>query len=230
MHPALHGKTLLFDVDGTIAETEGEGHLPAFNQAFREFEIPWSWSVADYAELLAVTGGFERMLSYARRVNYEPALTSQGHRIFRSIHQRKNILYGERLASGLIRPRQGFIQLIKAITEAGQQWAVVTTTSLRNWQSLREFAILPQGQCAPPVFAVCGEDVAQKKPSPEAYQHAVQRLQARPDECVAIEDSVNGLQAAQGASVPTVIVRSQFFGNEEFPGAIAVVDELSDLL
>jgi beta-phosphoglucomutase-like phosphatase (HAD superfamily) len=59
-------KALIFDVDGTLSDTERDGHRVAFNQAFDEFGINWHWSVETYGELLAVTGGKERMKFYAK--------------------------------------------------------------------------------------------------------------------------------------------------------------------
>lgn len=222
---------MLFDVDGTIAETEGQGHLPAFNAAFAEAGIPWVWSVQDYGELLKVTGGFERMLAYARKTGFDSAFTPDGEQLFRKIHQRKNALYAELLEGGGIAPRDGFVALIQAIIAHGGRWAVVTTTSFSNWQALWQHAILrvaPQLQA--PWLAVCGEDVAKKKPDPEAYELALQRLRLDSSSCIAIEDSRNGLIAARGAGIRTIVVRSQFFGHQEFPEAELVVNELSELL
>ena len=223
-------RAVLFDVDGTIAETEGEGHLPAFNRVFQEFQMPWRWTTADYAQLLTVTGGFERMCAYAASVGDPITLSEAGREKLRRAHQRKNQVYAEMLQSGLILPRHGFVELIAQLTSDELPWAVVTTTSLSNWQALWEYAVKPAGRVTPPVLAVCGEDVERKKPDPQAYQQAVARLGLLPEQCIAIEDSQNGLAAARGAGVPSVIVRSQFFGHHDFPGAIAIVDELSDLL
>ncbi len=230
MHRLLDQRTVLFDVDGTVAETEGQGHLPAFNAAFAEAGIPWQWSAQEYGELLKVTGGFERMLTYAKNVGFDFAFTEEGETLFRKIHQRKNALYAQRLENGGISPRKGFVELVQAISDHGSRWAVVTTTSASNWQALWQYAILRVAQLPEPALIVCGEDVAKKKPDPEAYELALQRLRLDSSNCVAIEDSRNGLLAARGAGIRTVIVRSQFFGHQEFPEAEAVVDELSELL
>lgn len=221
---------MLFDVDGTIAETEGQGHLPAFNQAFEEFGLTWQWSVTDYAALLRITGGFERMLAYAQRVGDPIGQSGAGQRTLKSIHQRKNAVYAERLAAGDIRPRKGFTSLVQAIVAAGQSWAVVTTTSRTNWEVLYRDAICREQTVPPPVLAVCGEDVQAKKPDPQAYALALTQLKRAACDCVAIEDSRNGLLSACGARIDTVVVRSQFFGRQEFPEARLVVGELSELL
>jgi HAD superfamily hydrolase (TIGR01509 family) len=223
-------QVVLFDVDGTVAETEGEGHLPAFNQAFKEFNLPWVWSLQEYADLLKVTGGFERIQAYAQKIGDSQALTEEGKAKCLKVHKRKNELYAQRLESGLIPPRQGFTQLIEKILNQGRQWGVVTTTSRGNWQALWDYAVKPIAAHLPePVIAICGEDVSQKKPHPEAYQLALQRLNLEPHQCVAIEDSRNGLVSAGGAGIPVVMVRSLFFGHQEFPEALTVVNELSEL-
>lgn len=235
MHPLLKGKTLLFDVDGTIAETEGQGHLHAFNRVFEEFGMPWRWSVADYGRLLKVTGGYERMLAYAKETGDAIGNTEEGRARVLQMHKRKNAVYAEHLAGGGIVPRKGLIELLHAIANANQSWAVVTTTSLANWQALWQHAVLRQAHAksiaiSEPIAAICGEDVARKKPDPEAYVLALSRLSLAVGKCVAIEDSGNGLAAAAGAGIDAVIVRSQFFGHEDFAGAACVVNELSELL
>ncbi len=231
MHKLLVNRTVLFDVDGTVAETEGQGHLPAFNAAFAEAGIAWRWTEQEYGELLKVTGGFERMMAYAEKVGYAAAFSKAGQQQFRKIHQRKNALYAELLENGGIVPRKGFVELVQAICDHGGRWAVVTTTSLSNWQALWQHAIVRVAAKLPePALMVCGEDVAKKKPDPEAYELALQRLRLDSSNCVAIEDSRNGLIAARGAGIRTVVVRSQFFGHQAFPEAELVVDELSELI
>lgn len=226
----LDRSTILFDVDGTIAETEGDGHLPAFNEAFQEFDLPWRWNTQAYGELLSITGGFERMLAYAQRVGADWVHTESGQKKVRSIHQRKNALYAQRLESGLIAPRAGFVALVQKLHAQGKTWGVVTTTSAANWQALWQHAITRSTQLPEPAVIICGEDVARKKPDPEAYVLALNRLGIAAADAIAIEDSRNGLLAAQAAGIDTVVVRSRFFGHQEFPEARLVVNELSDLL
>lgn len=235
MNELLRGKTILFDVDGTIAETEGDGHLVAFNRVFEEFGLSWRWSSAQYGKLLKVTGGYERMLAYAKDVGDVIAETETGKARLLQMHRRKNAVYAEHLAAGGISPRKGLIELLHMIAAAKQSWAVVTTTSQANWQALWEQVVLRSARdqsvaIDKPAATICGEDVSNKKPDPEAYVLALIRLGLSPDQCIAIEDSRNGLLAASGAGMDVVIVRSQFFGHENFDGAKLVVSELSELL
>ncbi|MBU3724467.1 MAG: HAD-IA family hydrolase [Burkholderiaceae bacterium] len=226
----LDRATVLFDVDGTIAETEGDGHLHAFNQAFQEFEVPWTWSTEVYGELLKITGGFERMMAYAQNIGADWALTEAGQARFRSIHRCKNERYAKRLESGLIAPRAGFVDLIQKLQAQGQRWGVVTTTSASNWQALWRYAITRSAPLPEPAVVICGEDVICKKPDPEAYVLALHRLGIAAADAIAIEDSRNGLIAARAAGIESVVVRSRFFGHQEFPEARLVVNELSELL
>lgn len=217
-------KAVLFDVDGTLAETEAEGHLPAFNDAFARLGIPWVWSLEDYAWLLETTGGYERMQTYARARGELRWLMPEGLATLKRAHLLKNQLYGERLARGLVSPRQGLSTLMQSLASAGIPWIVVTTTSQSNWSALWS-CCLADRLPAPPLFTVCGEDVARKKPDPEAYVQAASRLGLSPSDCLAIEDSPNGLKSALAAGVPCVIVKSLFFKDLDFAGAVAVEDE-----
>lgn len=222
-------RAVLFDVDGTIAETEGDGHLPAFNQVFQEFGLSWHWTPADYAGLLSITGGAERMLAYARQINEASLLSESGRTRITTMHQRKNAVYAARLQSGCLRPRAGFVDLVEHITQAGLVWAVVTTTSRSNWDALWSHAIAPVASLPPPKVIVCGEDVQRKKPDPEAYVVALSRLGITAPQALAIEDSPNGLIAARGAGVQTVVVRSLFFKDADVTDAAKVVNQLTEL-
>jgi HAD superfamily hydrolase (TIGR01509 family) len=230
MHPLLQGRAVLFDVDGTIAETEGDGHLPAFNRAFQEAGLPWSWTSDQYAELLSVTGGFERMMTYAAGIGGEDIEQADFEKRLRQIHQRKNEIYAELLEAGRIAPRSSCIELMAQIARSSQPWAVVTTTSRANWQALWDHSIAPRAELLPPTVIICGEDVLKKKPDPEAYLLALARLGLQPQQAVAIEDSGNGVNAALGAGIPVIVVRSLFFRDQQFDRAQMVVDELTELL
>jgi HAD superfamily hydrolase (TIGR01509 family) len=223
-------RAVLFDVDGTIAETEGEGHLPAFNQVFQEFGLDWHWTSDDYAALLKITGGAERMLAYARQINDHAMASESGQAIIAQMHRRKNHVYAERLQLGLLRPRPGFTDLVRRITDAHSDWAVVSTTSRANWDALWRYAICPIATLPEPTIAICGEDVRCKKPDPEAYTLALSRLNISAVQAIAIEDSPNGLLAARGAGIATVIVRSQFFADTDVTGATCVVSQLTELM
>lgn len=218
-------RCVLFDVDGTIAETEGHAHLPAFNRALEEAGLPWRWTTADYKRLLKTAGGFERLLRFAEESGNDPAaLRNQ----LSEVHKAKNRHFAAIMASGAVRPRTGFRELVMHLARHDIGWGVVTTTSRSNWEALWTHTLAPLGLPAPEVIVV-GEDVQAKKPDPEAYLLALKRLGLSAAECCVVEDSRNGLLAARAAALEVAIVRSEFFADEQFDGAAVVVDELSGL-
>jgi HAD superfamily hydrolase (TIGR01509 family) len=219
-------RCVLFDVDGTIAETEGNAHLPAFNLAFEETGLAWRWSRDDYHYLLKTTGGYERLLRYAEDQGHDLQAMRQQ---LTTVHQAKNKHYAQIMAASTVPARLGFADLVLALHAKEIRWGVVTTTMRANWHALWTHSLQPLGLPEPSVI-VCGEDVAVKKPDPEAYQVALERLGLAPSECCAIEDSRNGLLAAMGAGLDVAIVHSEFFDDEHFDEAVQVVAELTELL
>jgi len=222
--PGQH-RCVLFDVDGTIAETEGQAHLPAFNQAMAEAGLDWRWTSADYKRLLKTTGGFERLMRYATDNGHDAEVLRD---TLAQIHKNKNRHFAAIMATGAVAARAGFRELVMGLTHQNIAWGVVTTTSRGNWEALWTYSLAPLGVPAPEVI-VCGEDVRAKKPNPEAYLLALKRLNLFVAECCAIEDSRNGLLAARTAGLEVAIVRSEFFADENFAEAALVVNELHEL-
>ncbi len=223
--PGRH-RCVLFDVDGTIAETEGQAHLPAFNRALEEAGLPWRWSRDDYKRLLKTAGGFERLLRFAQESGNDPEVLAEA---LKRVHVAKNRHFADILAAGKLQPRAGFGELVLALARNNIAWGVVTTTSRANWQALWTHSLQPL-HLPPPVVVIAGEDVSEKKPDPEAYQLALDRLRLTARQCCAIEDSRNGMIAARMAGLPVAIVRSEFFGDERFDEAAVVVSELTELI
>jgi HAD superfamily hydrolase (TIGR01509 family) len=212
-------QALLWDVDGTLAETERDGHLPAFNDAFTALGLPWRWSEARYGELLRITGGRERLLADMATHPDAPAAPAEREALARELHRRKNAAYEQRLAEGAIRLRAGVPQLLHEAASRGLRQAIVTTTSRANVAALLRHTL---GASATGLFeaTVCGEDVAAKKPDPEAYQQVLQRLGLEPRATLALEDSPAGVAAARGAGVPVVVTRSAYFAEDAVEGAL----------
>ena len=219
-------RCVLFDVDGTIAETEGNAHLPAFNLAFEQTGLAWHWSRDDYHYLLKTTGGYERLQRYAEDHGHDLQVMREQLTI---VHQAKNKYYAQIIAAGTVPARRGFADLVLALQSKEIRWGVVTTTMRANWHALWTHSLQPLGLPEPSVI-VCGEDVAVKKPDPEAYQVALDRLGLESADCCAIEDSRNGLLAAKGAGLDVAVVRSEFFDDEHFDEAVQVVAELTELV
>ena len=216
-------RAVLFDVDGTLAETERDGHLPAFNQAFEQLGLGWYWTAQDYAWLLKTTGGYERMQVWARHVGDESVLSAEGLDRLRQAHQLKNRLYAQIVQSGGLPLRPGLLAWMAEVEKSGCSWGVVTTTSRGNWDVLWANSFQGSGLNEPAVI-ICGEDVAHKKPDPEAYQLAAERLGFQPSDCLAVEDSPNGLRAAHAIGMPCLVVKSFYFEQADFTGAYQVLD------
>jgi HAD superfamily hydrolase (TIGR01509 family) len=214
-------KAILWDVDGTLAETEADGHRVAFNQAFEALGLPWRWSVERYGELLRITGGRERILHDMAGRGDAPVLANEREQLARELHARKNTLYAALLDSRRIALRPGVAALMDEARQAGVLQAIVTTTSRVNVDALLR---LQFGARWRERFAavVCGEDVRRKKPHPEAYERALQQLTLGPLDTVAIEDSPGGVAAARAANVPVVVPRSAYFATATIDGAIAI--------
>ena len=216
-------RAVLFDVDGTLAETERDGHLPAFNQAFEQIGLDWHWTAQDYAWLLKTTGGYERMQVWARHVGDESVLSAEGLDRLRQAHQLKNRLYAQIVQSGGLPLRPGLLAWMAEVEKSGCSWGVVTTTSRGNWDVLWANSFQGSGLSEPKVI-VCGEDVTRKKPDAEAYQLAADRLGLKPSDCLAVEDSPNGLRAADAIGMPCLVVKSFYFEQADFTGAYQVLD------
>jgi HAD superfamily hydrolase (TIGR01509 family) len=216
---------LIFDVDGTLAETE-EIHRRAFNESFSYFGLDWHWSVELYAELLLITGGKERMRHFAA-LDGKPLSDLTDERLA-ELHRYKTTRYGELIAAGACALRPGVIELLNTARIQKQHLAIATTTSRGNVDALLRATL---GDYGLGLFdrIVAGEDVTDKKPAPDVYLKALDLLGLPGCECLAIEDSRNGLISALSAGIPVLITRSAYFKYETFDGAIAVVDSLTEL-
>lgn len=218
---------LLFDVDGTLAETERDGHRVAFNRAFRAAGLDWEWSESLYGELLRVTGGKERIRYYVRR--YRPDFTFPGdpEAFIAALHESKNRYFAERLAGGGISLRPGVRRLLGEARAAGIPLLIVTTTSPENVAALLEHCLDPGARGWFDLIAA-GDVVPAKKPAPDIYHYALAHRGLPANECIAFEDSANGLRAARAAGVPTVVTVSRYSRGEDFSGASLVVDHLGE--
>ncbi len=220
-------KALIWDVDGTLAETERDGHRVAFNEAFEALGVPWRWSEARYGELLRVTGGYERLLHDMGAQRAAPAAPAEREALARELHAVKNRRYAEAVAQGGIPLRPGVIALMDDCSAAGLPMAIATTTGRANVEAL--LAAQLGAQWASRFACVLGaEDAPQKKPDPQVYLMALERLGLAGPEVVAIEDSSPGLRACAAAAVPVVVTRSIYFADLPAEGALAAGPGLED--
>ncbi|QRQ85465.1 HAD family hydrolase [Cupriavidus oxalaticus] len=219
-------KALIFDVDGTLADTE-TAHLQAFNAAFAEVGLDWCWDEALYTRLLKVAGGKERLLHYWRMVDPEEARGCKVRETIDAVHAIKTRHYAERVGSGQLPLRPGIARLIEEAGSAGVPIAIATTTTPANLDALLQ---VPLGQRWRERFAAIGDagTTAIKKPAPDVYLAVLERLGLEAGDCLAIEDSENGLRAAQAAGIATLVTPSAYTAHERFDGALLVLPHLGD--
>jgi HAD superfamily hydrolase (TIGR01509 family) len=214
---------VLWDVDGTLAETEFDGHRVAFNQAFAAAGMQGRWDRAGYRRWLAITGGRERMAAWLLEQEGQPPASGRLDALVRA----KQDAYLSLVQAGGLSLRPGVARLIAELAEAGVRQAIVTTSSRRAVQALAEGVL---GDLAAAFeFWVCGEDVQRKKPDPEAYLQALDRLAVPCQEVLAVEDSSPGLAAARAAGLTTRVTLSTLSAAEPAAGFAAAAAVLPDL-
>ena len=219
-------EALLFDVDGTLADTE-EMHRLAFNAAFTGAGLDWYWDQALYKDLLRITGGRERLRYFLER--HAPSFRPTGDldAFIAGLHRDKTRCYVQMLSMGDVPLCPGVERLIREARTQGLRLAIVTTTSPENVDSLLEHSF--SGDVAG-WFAIiaAGDAVPAKKPAPDIYHYALQRLGLPAERCLAIEDSANGLLSARGAGVDVLITVNGYTRDQDFAGAAAVFDGLGE--
>lgn len=214
-------KAVLWDVDGTLAETERDGHRVAFNLAFEALGVPWRWDETRYGDLLRITGGRERLMHDMNARSDAPALADERAVLARALHAKKNALYADLVRRNRIPLREGVAPLMQQCRDRGVRMGITTTTSRSNVDALMR-AHLGDGWAESFSVIVCGEDVQRKKPDPEVYLQALRALAIGPLEAVAIEDSPGGVAAARAADIPVIVTRSAYFSDATIEGAIAI--------
>ena len=220
-------EALIFDVDGTLADTELHGHRVAFNKAFAEAGLDWEWSVALYGELLKVTGGKERIRRYIDR--YVPGFSVPGDldAYIAGLHKAKNKLYAAMAEAGEIPLRPGVRRLVQEARGQGLRLAIATTTSMENVEALLVNTLAADAMTWFEVIGA-GDMVPAKKPAPDIYHYTLAALGLPAAACLALEDSANGLRSAMAAGVPTLVTVCDYTREDDFSGAALVLDQLGE--
>lgn len=221
-------EVLLFDVDGTLADTERDGHRVAFNRAFREAGLDWDWTEPLYGELLRVTGGKERIRYYLDHFNGGFPRPADLDGFVAGLHKAKTAQYARLLAEGAIPLRPGVRRLLNEARAAGLRLAIATTTTPLNVTALLDSCLGPEAQGWFELIAA-GDIVPAKKPAPDIYRWAMERMGVPPAACMAFEDSDNGVRSAYDAGIRSILVTvNGYTQGQDFDGAALVLDQLGE--
>lgn len=220
-------KAIIFDVDGTIAETERDGHRVAFNLTFQEVGLNWQWDVDFYGDLLEIGGGKERLRYYINHFqsNFKPEIPLDEFIVH--LHKIKTRYYRQLLQNNNIALRPGIKRLMTEAKQAGILLAIASTAALPNVISLIETSLSKEALSWFKVIAA-GDMVKQKKPAPDIYLLALEKLELKPHECLVIEDTNQGLKAAIAAGLKTVITVNEYTKNQNFEEAVLVLNHLGE--
>jgi HAD superfamily hydrolase (TIGR01509 family) len=218
-------KAIFWDQDGVIIDTEKDGHRVAFNKMFKEFGHDFEWSVDTYGELLAISGGKERMRHYFTErgiiLEGDPEKDAE---LLLTLHKKKTSIFVEMVESGILPLRTGVKRVMREGMEAGLRLGVCTTANERSANAIAK-GMLGEIDLE---FVLAGDVVSKKKPDPEIYLLALERTGLAPDECIVIEDSHNGILAAKAAGLRAVATTNIYTENEDLSDASIVVTSLGD--
>lgn len=226
-------KALIFDCDGVLGDTEQFGHLPAFNQMWKEYGVPWSWSVEEYGRKLKIGGGKERMASLFSEPAFLaawpecPADDAARREVIAAWHKKKTAIYKDIILSGRIPPRPGVKRLSEEAMADGWTLAVASTSAEESVRAVLRHA-MGEETYAHFGLVLAGDCVKAKKPAPDIYLLAAEKLGISPADCVVVEDSNNGLQAATAAGIKCIVTVSSYTADEDFSTAAIVLSSLGD--
>lgn len=219
-------KAIIFDCDGVLVDTERDGHRVAFNRAFAQKGLNHYWSVEKYHELLQVAGGKERMRHFFDQVGW-PREAGDRNDYLKELHKLKTDLFMKIIESGELELRPGVARLVDEAIAEGLTLAVCSTSNERAVNLIVE-RLLGADRKAHFQAILAGDIVSKKKPDPEIYLLALEKLGLQPQECVVIEDSRNGLLAAKAAGIKCVVTTNGYTEREDTSEADLVVPELGE--
>lgn len=220
-------KAYIFDVDGTLADTERDGHRVAFNQAFEQFGLDWFWDEDTYGDLLAVTGGKERIRYFIETHDQAEINHPDLDDLIKKLHAQKTENYVNLLNNNAIPLRSGVKRLLEEARAEGIRLAIATTTTPQNVTALLENAL---GEESIDWFEVigAGDVVPEKKPASDIYDYVLNKMQLDAVSCIAFEDSRNGILSSMAANLKTIITYNGYTQHDDFSGATLVLDQFGD--
>ncbi len=219
-------KALIFDCDGVLVDTERDGHRVSFNRAFKAKGLNIEWDVPLYGRLLEIAGGKERMKFYFDEFGW-PQNIADKDAFIKELHKLKTDLFMKIIESGELPLRPGVARIVDEAIAKKLKLAVCSTSNERAVNLVVE-KLLGEKRKTHFNAILAGDVVSKKKPDPEIYNLALKRLDLKPDECVVVEDSRNGLLAAKAAGMHCIVTTNGYTEKENFTNADLVVPELGD--
>lgn len=224
-------RALIFDCDGVLADTERDGHLPAFNAMFKARGIPVKWNDDTYHRLLSIGGGKERLATLFLGESESrlglPAGECERKKLLVAWHKDKTQRYKDMVRSGALPGRPGVARMVTQAVSEGWKVAVASTSAEESVRAVLEHVVGAQLAQFFRIFA--GDIVPKKKPAPDIYLLALKEMGITATDAVVVEDSGVGLRAALGAGLKTIITTSSYTANDDFSGASLVVSSLGEL-
>lgn len=219
-------KAIIFDCDGVLVDTERDAHRVGFNEAFKQFGIDAEWSVELYGRLVLIAGGKERMRGYFDEFGWPEGIDTDEKKdaLILDLHVAKTKITSDLVATLPVRP--GILRIIDEAIANGVKLGVCTTSNPKFIDAVLD--LFGAERKAAFDFVHAGDVVKKKKPAPDIYLLALETLGLPASDCVVIEDSRNGLLAATGAGLTTLITTSTYTIEEDFTEAAKVVPELGD--
>ena len=220
-------EAILFDCDGVLADTERDGHRPAFNKAFQNNGIEDEWGVELYGKLLETGGGKERMTAHWNEVGW-PSVIPEEDRVdkVKQLHLEKTDIFMDMINEGAIPLRPGVLRLVDEAIEKGVRLAVCSTSNEKAVNNIVQVLMGDERRSKFEIFA--GDMVKAKKPAPDVYLMAVEEMGLDKDRCIVVEDTHIGKEAALAAGIKCIVTKSSYSADEDFTGASMIVDELGE--
>lgn len=213
-------EAVIFDVDGTLVDSERDGHRVAFNEAFEEAGLPDYWDVDTYGRLVKITGGARRLAFWLEKNGRSAPDAAE---LAQELHKRKTQIMRRLIADGRVQARPGAIEVLDKLAESGVQ-VHVATTGTRAWVE----PLLNQAFGDRFDTVITGTEIPDLKPSPAAYLEVLRRTGCPADRAVAVEDSANGVRAAVAADLRCVVAYNPYTRNDDLSGATLITSGLHD--
>ena len=218
-------KAIIFDQDGVIIDTERDGHRVAFNKTFKEFGFDFQWDVDYYHELLQIAGGKERMRHHLHTKGFGREVKPEKEdELIKAMHKRKTEIFIELIKEGALPLRPGIKRIMKEAMNRGLKVGICTTSNEKAAHAVA-YEILKDIKFD---FVLAGDVVKKKKPDPEIYLLGLKKGCLKPEECIVVEDSRNGLLAAKAAGMNIVVTTNYYTEKEDLREADIIVTCLGD--